>query len=121
MLNQTAEYALRTAVRAAADTLSGLELAAAGDRDPRALVEEVLRASEHHRLPDHAPPRAVRVLSTAAHVQAILTVGAGVAPAGTRSASEARIADGAFQPLAAVVRACRAAAVDAILQSAWRR
>lgn len=114
-----AEYALRTAVRSSAEALSGLELACSGDADPRALVEDALQEVQHHRLPDHAPARAVRVLSTAAHVQAIITVGAGLAPASARSASEARIADVALQPLAAVVRAARAAAVDAVLQSAW--
>lgn len=114
-----AEYALRTAVRRATEALGGLELAAGGEVDPRSLVEEILQATGHHRLPDHAPPRAERVLSTAAHVQAIVTVGAGLAPASAQSASEARIADVALQPLSAVVRAARAAAVNAILQSAW--
>lgn len=114
-----AEYALRAAVRSAAEALDGLSLSASGD-DPRALVEELLQAERHHRIPDHAPDRAVRVLSTAAHVDAILTVSAGVAPIGTQSASQAHIADAAIRPLAAVVRSARSAAVAAILQSAWR-
>ena len=115
-----AEYALRSAVRTAAEALSGLELAGGGGGDPRTLVGEVLAANDHHRLPDHTPPRATRVLATAAHVDAIITVSAGLTPIGMQSASEARIADGALRPLASVVRAARAAAVSAILQSAWQ-
>ena len=114
-----AEYALRSAVRSAAEALDGLKLVAGGE-DPRALVEEVLQASCHHRTPDHAPDRAIRVLNTAAHVDAIITVSSGVAPIGTQSASQAHIADAAIRPLASVVRAARSAAVSAILQSAWR-
>ncbi len=114
-----AEFALRSAVRSAAEALDGLRLVA-GAEDPRTLVDEVLQATRHHRLPDHAPDRAVRVLNTAAHVDAIVTVSSGVAPIGTQSASQAHIADAAMRPLASVVRAARSAAVNAILQSAWR-
>lgn len=113
-----AEYALRSAVRSAAEALDGLRLSAAAE-DPRSLVEELLQANSHHRIPDHAPRRALRVLSTAAHVDAIVTVSEGVTPIGTHSASQARIADGAMRPLAAVVRSARMAAVNAILHSAW--
>ena len=114
-----AEYALRSAVRSAAEALDGLKLVA-GQDDPRALVEEVLQATCHHQIPDHAPGRALRVLSTAAHVDAIITVSSGVAPISTQSASQARIADTALRPLSAVVRAARSAAVGVILQSAWQ-
>ncbi len=114
-----AEYALRSAVRSAAEALDGLRLSATTD-DPRALVEELLQANSHHRIPDHAPPRALRVLSTAAHVDAIITVSSGVTPIGTQSASQAWIADGAMRPLASVVRSARMAAVNAILHSAWQ-
>lgn len=113
-----AEYTLRSAVRSAAEALSSLRLPG-GAGDPRALVEEVLQAASHHRIPDHAPTRAVRVLETAAHVDAIITVSTGMTPTGIHSASEARIADDAMRPLIAVVRDARAAAVSAILQSAW--
>ena len=113
-----AEHALRTAVRSAAEALGSLELLA-GDADPRALVAEVLEAGGHHRAPDHAPERAVRVLSTAAHVDAIITVSSGLTPIGTQSSSEALIADGALRPLSSVVRTARAAALSSILHSAW--
>lgn len=116
-----AEYALKSAIRTATETLAGLELADTGGADPRALVEEVVQAGSLHGVPDHAPARAVRVLSTAAHIDAIITVSTGPVPIGTHSASEARIADTALRPLASVVRSARAAAVSAILHSAWQR
>ncbi len=113
-----AEYAMRSAVRSAAEALDGLRLDAGGE-DPRALVEEVLEAGSRHRIPDHAPVRALRVLSTAAHVDAIVTVGSGLASIGSQSSSEIGIADTAMKPLISVVRSARLAAVSAILQSAW--
>lgn len=116
-----AEYALRSAVRSAADALGRLDLSVAGEHDPRALVEEIIEAGGHHRVPDHAPTRAVRVLATAAQVDAIVMVTSGLSPIGIHSASEARIADEAIRPLSAVVRSARSAAVSAILASAWRR
>ena len=112
-----AEYALRSAVRSAAETLAGLRSTGEGCADPRALVEELLQADSHHRIPEHAPSRALRVMSTAAHIDAIVTVSAG--SASTQSAAEARILDDTVRPLASVVRAARSAAVSAILQSAW--
>lgn len=113
-----AEYALRSAVRSAAEALDCMRLSAGAD-DPRGMVEELLQANSHHRFPDHAPQRALRVLSTAAHVDAIVTVSSGMTPIGMHSASQSRIADGAMRPLASVVRSARMAAVSAILESAW--
>lgn len=115
-----AEYSLRSAVRSAAEALGALQLGAAGGiDDPRGLVEQVLETGRHHRAPDHAPTRALRVLENAAHVDAIITVSSGLMPIGTQSASEAQIASDALRPLATVVRSARIAAVTAILHSAW--
>ena len=134
-----AEYTLRSAVRSAADALSaiGLGSAAADIDDPRGLVEQLLESARQHRVPDHAPSRALRVLENAAHVDAIIAVSAGLSrspdsperfaapviagpePFGTQSSSEARIASDALRPLTAVVRSARMAAVTAILHSAW--
>lgn len=135
-----AEYSLRSAVRSAADALGaiGLGSATADIDDPRGLVEQLLESTRQHRIPDHAPSRALRVLENAAHVDAIIAVSAGLSrlpdaatdrpgahlatglePLGTHSSSEARIASNALRPLTAVVRSARMAAVNAILQSAW--
>jgi hypothetical protein len=117
-----AEYALRSAVRSAADTLGAIR-AGSGSidvADPRGLVEQVLESARQHRAPDHAPSRALRVLENAAHVDAIIAVSAGLMPIGTQTSSEAQIASNALRPLTAVVRSARMAAVSAILHSAWR-
>jgi len=133
-----AEYTLRSAVRSAADALGAIGLGAAADvDDPRGLVEQLLESARQHRIPDHAPSRALRVLENAAHVDAIIAVSAGLSrssdspdrfaapiavglePVGTQSSSEARIASDALRPLTAVVRSARMAAVNAILHSAW--
>lgn len=116
------EYRLRDAVRSAADALGRLRAEPGSDiEDPREMVEQLLEAGHLHRLPDHAPTRAVRVLETAAHIDAIITVSAGLAPIGLQSASEMQIASEAMRPLADVVRSARLAAVTAILHSAWER
>jgi hypothetical protein len=118
-----AEYALRSAVRSAADALGAIR-AEAGDidiADPRKLVEQVLESSGRHRAPHHAPSRALRVLENAAHIDAIVTVSSGLMPIGLQTSSEVQIANDALRPLTTVVRSARLAAVSAILHSAWRR
>lgn len=116
-----AEFDLRSAVRSAADTLGALRAGVAGAdvADPRGLVEQVLESAQAHRLPEHAPVRAVRVLENAAHVDAIITVSSGLMPIGLQSSSELRIASDALRPLSGVVRDARLAAISEILRSAW--
>ncbi|WIM88694.1 hypothetical protein PT015_04155 [Candidatus Mycobacterium wuenschmannii] len=117
-----AEYDLRLAVRSAADALTTIGLGSAGVDvdDPRGMVEQLLESTRHHQIPEHAPSRAMRVLENAAHVDAIITVSAGLSRIGTQSLSEAQIATDALRPLAAVVRSARMAALSAILHSAWQ-
>jgi hypothetical protein len=114
-----AEYALRSAVRSAADAFGairpGIDVS-----DPRGMVEQLLESARTHRAPDGAPSRALRVLENAAHVDAIVRVSSGLMPIGNQL-SEVQIASDALKPLSAVVRSARMAAVDAILHSAWRR
>jgi hypothetical protein len=116
-----AEYALRLAVRSAADALTRIGLGSANVDvdDPRGLVEQLLESTRQHQVPEHAPSRALRVLENAAHVDAIITVSAGLTRIGTQSLSEAQIATDALRPLAAVVRSARMAALSAILNAAW--
>jgi hypothetical protein len=117
-----AEYALRLAVRSAADALTSIGLGSAGAdiNDPRGLIEQLLESARHHQVPEHAPSRALRVLENAAHVDAIITVSAGLTRIGTQSLSEAQIATDALRPLAAVVRSARMAALSTILHAAWQ-
>lgn len=116
-----AEYALRSAVRSAAEALSTIGLGSSDVANPRGLVEQLLESSRQHRVPDHAPSRALRVLENAAHVDAIIAVSAGLSrlPIGTQSLSDAQRATDALRPLTAVVRSARMSAVTAILHSAW--
>jgi hypothetical protein len=118
-----AEYELRLAVRSAADTLSTVGLGSAGADvdDPRGMVEQLLETTRHHHVPEPAPVRALRVLENAAHVDAIITVSAGLSRIGTQSLSQAQIASTALRPLASVVRSARMAALSAILHAAWQR
>ena len=118
-----AEYELRSAVRSAADALTALRAGGTGldIDDPRGMVEQVLEADRRHLAPDHAPIRALRVLENAAHVDAIITVSAGLMPISTQLSSEVQIASNALRPLGQVVRSARLAAVTAILHSAWER
>lgn len=101
-----AEYALRSAVRSAAEALSTIGLGSSDVANPRGLVEQLLESSRQHRVPDHAPSRALRVLENAAHVDAIIAVSAGLSrlPIGTQSLSDAQRATDALRPLTAVVR-----------------
>jgi hypothetical protein len=117
-----AEYALRLAVRSAADALSTIGLGSTGVDidDPRGLVEQLLESARQHQVPEPAPSRALRVLENAAHVDAIITVSTGLTRIGTQSLSEAQIATDALRPLAAVVRSARMAALSAILHAAWQ-
>lgn len=117
-----AEYELRSAVRAAAEALTTLRAGGSGVdvEDPRGLIDQVLDQAGQHRAPDHAPARALRVLQNAAHVDAIITVSAGLTPISIASSSAAQLANDALRPLSQVVREARLAAVSAILQSAWR-
>ena len=114
-----AEYTLR----AAADALGALSagIGSSDIDDPRGMVEQLLEATRLHRIPDHAPERAVRVLENAAHVDAIITAGSGLMPIGLQSSSDVRIASDTLRPLASVVRTARLAAISAILYSAWQR
>jgi len=118
-----AEFDLRAAVRAAADALGTLRAGATGAdlADPRGMVEQILESGRLHRIPDHAPERALRVLENAAHVDAIIAVSSGLMPIGLQSSSEVQTANEALRPLVDVVRSARLAAVSAILQSAWQR
>ncbi|OBG40108.1 hypothetical protein [Mycolicibacter heraklionensis] len=117
-----AEYTLRSAVRTAAEALgsTGSRWADYGVEDPRLRVEQMMEAALLHRIPDHAPKRAVRVLQSAAHVEAIITVSADLLTASAQTSAAVQRAVDTVAPLTSVVRSARSAAVTEILHSAWR-
>ncbi|MDG3015957.1 hypothetical protein [Speluncibacter jeojiensis] len=110
-----AEYAMRTAVRDAAETLTRLGTPEPSDAtgDPRTVVADLMARAGVHRYPDDLPERALRVLDSAAHVAAILTVAGGNATGGHPGAPQR---EQALRPLWDSVRDARLSAVAAGLQ-----
>ncbi|EME17669.1 hypothetical protein [Rhodococcus triatomae] len=112
-----AEYALREAVRDAADALSSMRggySAAAGD--PRARIAAALADVAHHTTPEGTPPRVLRILDTADQVAAILTV-AGESSGRAQSAAGTAARDDTLRPLWAAVRSARTAAVTSCVRA----
>lgn len=109
-----AEFAMREAVREAAEALMRLHTTAiGGDDDPRELIEAELAACSRHIYPDSAPLRARRILDSADHVAAILTVAQQTAPSSPSSASAVQAQETLLRPLWNALRAARLAAVNA--------
>lgn len=113
-----AEYAMRQAVRDAADALTAVHSVAGGsDISPRDLIEDELLELARHRYPSSMPDRARRVLDTANHVAAILTVAESEPTTTPSSASGAAVREETLRPLWTVVRQARTAAVQATLRN----
>ncbi|MGV9677888.1 hypothetical protein ACWDSJ_21645 [Nocardia sp. NPDC003482] len=110
-----AEYAMREAVRDAADALMRLQTTGigTGDDDPRELIEDELAAYSRHQYPDSAPLRARRILDSADHVAAILTVAQRTPTSSPASASAMQAQETLFRPLWNAIRTARLAAVHA--------
>lgn len=108
-----AEYAMREAVRDAADALMRLHTTGigTGEDDPRELIEAELAAYCRHSYPDSIPLRAKRILDTADHVAAILTVAQREPASSPTSASAATAQESLLRPLWDVIRAARLVAV----------
>lgn len=113
-----AEYDLRQAVRSATTTLNRLDrVIGEPEVDPRGVVEDILASLRGHKLPDHAPDRAIRVLDAANHVEAIATAAEELMRA-PGSLDHGVVSD-TLRPLEAVVRTARMAATAAIIGSAY--
>ncbi|MBU3064841.1 hypothetical protein KO481_25345 [Nocardia sp. NEAU-G5] len=110
-----AEYAMRQAVRDAADALMQLQRTGvnAGGADPRELIEDELAEYSRHEYPDSIPLRARRILDTADHVAAILTVAQHEPASAPTSASAMAAQETLLRPLWDAIRAARLAAVHA--------
>ncbi|GGK38503.1 hypothetical protein [Nocardia camponoti] len=110
-----AEYTMREAVRDAADALMQLHTTGIGpgDADPREQIENQLAAYSRHAYPDAIPLRAKRILDTADHVAAILTVAEHEPASSPTSASAASAHESLLRPLWNTIRAARLAAVHA--------
>lgn len=108
-----AEYTMREAVRDAADALMQLHTTGVGalDADPRELVEAQLAAYSRHHYPDSIPLRARRILDSADHVAAILTVAQREPASAPTSASAMGAHESLLRPLWDAIRAARLVAV----------
>ncbi|WP_216899279.1 hypothetical protein [Nocardia alni] len=111
-----AEYAMRQAVRDAADALMRLHTTGvnSGNGDPREQIEDELAEYSRHEYPDSIPLRARRILDTADHVAAILTVAQHEPASSPTSASAMAEHETLLRPLWDAIRAARLAAVHAI-------
>ncbi|RJO68250.1 hypothetical protein D5S18_33020 [Nocardia panacis] len=115
-----AEFTMREAVRDAADALMQLHTTALGgsDSDPRELIEAELAGYARHDYPESMPLRAKRILDTADHVAAILTV-AQREPASAPTSSSALVSqETLLRPLWDAIRAARLVAVHTAARGA---
>jgi len=113
------EYSMSEAVREAAEAMARLRGGATGvgaAEDPRAQVEAELAAYARHRYPKSAPLRARRVLNTADHVAAILTVAQREPSRTPVSASGVREQEDLLRPLWTIIRHARLVAVRAAIR-----
>ncbi|MFC3964963.1 hypothetical protein [Nocardia jiangsuensis] len=110
-----AEYAMREAVRDAADALQQLHTTAmgGGSGDPRELIEAELADYSRHDYPASVPLRARRILDTADHVAAILTVAQREPASRPTSAGSMGAQETLLRPLWDAIRAARLVAVHA--------
>ncbi len=110
-----AEYTMREAVRDAADALMQLHTTAVGavESDPRELIEAELADYSRHDYPESIPLRAKRILDTADHVAAILTVAQREPASSPTSASAIGAQETLLRPLWDAIRAARLVAVHA--------
>ncbi|MEU8899814.1 hypothetical protein [Nocardia sp. NPDC048505] len=110
-----AEYTMREAVRDAADALMKLHTTAAGaaDSDPRELIEAELAAYSRHDYPESIPLRAKRILDSADHVAAILTVAQREPASAPTSVTAISAQEDLLRPLWNAIRAARLVAVHA--------
>ncbi|GAA4474324.1 hypothetical protein GCM10023094_09720 [Rhodococcus olei] len=116
-----AEFALREAVRDAADALTSMHGGFdAGEGDPRARIADALADTSRQTTPDGTPARALRILDTADQVAAILTV-AGESSGRAQTAAGAAARDDTLRPLWAAVRTARVAAVTSCVRTGQPR
>ena len=105
--------ALDVAVRDAARTLAGLDLARWHPEVP-ALLAGLARAAPSPRLPADSDPLALAVLDRAQRLAAVLDLALADAPGGAVNHAQAAARDHALRPLAAAVREATAAACNAV-------
>ncbi|MGA9869861.1 MAG: hypothetical protein WBQ44_01750 [Rhodococcus sp. (in: high G+C Gram-positive bacteria)] len=118
-----AEYAMRDAVRGAAEALGSMAaLPTRTERgDSRTRIANELAELTRHRYPTDTPERALRVIESADRVSAILSVARDCAPTEAPTAVAAAAREDLIRPLWAAVRSARLSAVAAGIASSVTR
>ena len=123
-----AEFAMRDAVRGAADALGSMQSlptrtlpTRSNEGDPRTRIANELSELMRHRYPADIPERAMRVLESADRVSAILSVARTCAPTEAPTAAAAMAREELIRPLWAAVRSARLSAVAAGIASSVPR
>lgn len=118
-----AEYAMRDAVRGAAEALGSMQAlpTRTTSGDPRTRIADELADLSRHRYPSETPERVLRVLESADRVSAILSVAGHSAPTEAPTASAAAARESSVRPLLAAVRAARLSAVASSIEASVPR
>ncbi|WP_338892372.1 hypothetical protein [Rhodococcus sovatensis] len=118
-----AEFAMRDAVRGAADALGSMQSLPTRSTggDARTRIANELSELMRHRYPVDVPERALRVLESADRVSAILSVARTFAPTEAPTAAAAMAREELIRPLWAAVRSARLSAVAAGIASSVPR
>lgn len=118
-----AEYAMRDAVRGAAEALGSMQAlpTRSENGDPRSRIESTLSDMSRHRYPDGTPERVLRVMESADRVAAILSVAQHSAPTEAPTAGSAAARENLIRPLWAAVRSARLSAVAATVETSVPR
>ncbi|MCZ4079765.1 hypothetical protein O1W68_17595 [Rhodococcus sp. H36-A4] len=114
-----AEYAMREAVRGAAEALGSLQSLPTRTElgDPRTRIAVELADLGRHRYPSEMSDRALRVLESADRVAAILSVAQHSSPTEPATALGAAAREDLIRPLWAAVRKARAIALSTSIES----
>ncbi|MDJ0394934.1 hypothetical protein QMK17_16535 [Rhodococcus sp. G-MC3] len=118
-----AEYAMRDAVRSAAEALGSMQALPTRSElgDPRTRITELIANASRHRYPTETSERVLRVLESADRVAAILSVAQHSSPTEAPTASAAAARESLVRPLWATVRSARLSAVASCIESSVPR
>lgn len=118
-----AEYAMRDAVRSAAEALGSMNALPTRSElgDPRTRISELIAEAARHRYPTETSERVLRVLESADRVAAILSVAQHSSPTEAPTAAAAAARESLVRPLWSAVRSARLSAVASSIESSVPR
>ena len=118
-----AEYAMRDAVRSAAEALGSMQALPTRKElgDPRTRIMSAIADAARHRYPAETSERVLRVLESADRVAAILAVARHSSPTEAPTASAAAAREDLVRPLWSSVRSARLSAVASSIEESVPR